>query len=135
MNKKELEAKVLKYYEKLKAIYVNKEIDNFARLNYDNLANEFYALYEKDEKIEKTWKGVLQDIGSSSFEMQPIENYKLQFYGDGKLVALISKSNIHYLRRDSALWAKYKNDDGDLSGLKIKTYLYIPEGETEFKLF
>jgi hypothetical protein len=135
MDKKELEAKVLIYYKKLSQIYTNKEMDNIARLNYDNFANEFYALYEKDEEIEKTWKGIMKKVNSSSFEMQPIENYKIQFFGDGKLVSLISKSEIPHLRQNSALWAKYKNDDGDLSALKIKTYLYIPEGETEFKLF
>jgi hypothetical protein len=135
MNKKELEAQVLGFYEKLKLVYANKEMDNIARLNFDNMANEFYALYEKDEEIEKAWKAVVKKIKSDSFEMQPIENYKLQFYGDGKLVTLISKSDIHYLKGESALWAKYKDDDGDMSGFIIKTYLYIPEGETEFRVF
>ena len=135
MNPKELEAKVLKYYKKLSQIYANKEMDNIARLNYDNFANEFYALYEKDEEIEKTWKGIMKKVNSNSFQMQPIENYKMQFYGDGKLVSLISKSEKHQFREESALWAKYIDDDGDLSAFIVKTYLYIPEGETEFKLF
>jgi hypothetical protein len=135
IDKKELEAKVLKFYEKLKLVYANKEIDNIAKLNFDKIANEFYATYEKNEEIEKAWKGIMKKVNSSSFEMQPIENYKLQFYGDGKLVALISKSSEPHLRGDSALWAKYKDADGDLSGLKIKMLLYIPEGETEFKVY
>jgi hypothetical protein len=135
MDKKELEAKVLKFYEKLKLVYANKEIDNIAKLTFDKMANEFYATYEKNEEIEKSWKELVKDVKSTSFEMQPIENYKLQFYGDGKLVALISKSDIHYLRGDSALWAKYKDADGDLSALTLKHLLYIPEGETEFKVY
>jgi hypothetical protein len=135
INPKELEAKVLTYYKKLSKIYANKEMDNIAKLTFDNMANEFYALYEKDEEIEKAWKAVVKKIKSDSFEMQPIENYKLQFFGDGKLVSLISKSEIPHLRQNSALWAKYKNDDGNLSALKIKVYLYIPDGETEFKVY
>ena len=135
LDKKELEAKVLKYYEKLKAIYANKELDNIAKLNFDKASNEFLSLYEKDEEIEKSWNIIVKDVKNSSLEMQPIENYKLQFYDDGKLVALISNSKVKYLRQDSALWAKYKDEDGDMSALKIKMYLYILEGETEFKVF
>ncbi|AMO20629.2 hypothetical protein [Flavobacterium columnare] len=135
MDKKELEAKVLQFYEKLKLIYNNKEVDNIARINFDATSNELCSLYLTEKEIEKKWKEIIESVNSNDFKIQRIENYKLQFYGNGKLVSLISKSTEAHLRQNSALWAKYTDEDGDLSGLKIIIYLYIPEGETEFKVY
>ena len=66
----------------------------------------------------------------SNYQMQPLENYKLKFYGDGKIVCLELTSQEAKMRGKSALWAKFGEGDEMMFDF-FKFYLYIPEGEDE----
>lgn len=134
MDRKELEAKLLAKYKQVWNIYDNKEYDNIARISFDTWKDEFTSLYKSKEEVAEIWDTYLTAYKSSSFEMQPIENYKLEFFGNGKLVALMSTNSDFRHRGNTALWAKVKHDGG-LRPLHINSYFYIPEGETEFKVY
>jgi hypothetical protein len=66
--------------------------------------------------------------------MQPIENYKMIFFADGKLVALMQDSKDPRVRGNTSLWAKFNRGEG-VETLFCKSYFYIPKGETEFKIY
>lgn len=66
--------------------------------------------------------------------MQPLENYKMVLYGGGRLVRLEQTSPNKRLRGESALWAKYKDEDGNGIGNFINIYLHIPKGKTNFEI-
>ena len=73
-------------------------------------------------------------IKKAPLEMQPIANYKLEFFADGKLVALMLDTKDNNLRGNTALWAKIEYE-GDIHPLFFNSYFYIPQGETEFKVY
>lgn len=134
MDKKELETKLLAKYKEVWNIYQNKEYDNIARLAYDNLKSSFISTYSDNEEIESAWYKILNMYKSSEVQMQPIENYTLEFFAEGKLVAFITKSKDNKFRGKNALWGKLVKN-GNNSSFEIKNYFYIPQGETEFKVY
>jgi len=76
----------------------------------------------------------LRPTTAKSYKMQPLENYRLAIYGNGKLVCLEQKSTDLRLRSRSALWAKYKDDDDNVIASFISLYLHIPKGKTNFEV-
>ncbi|AMO20627.1 hypothetical protein [Flavobacterium columnare] len=134
MDKKELEAKLLSAYQKVWNIYQNKEYDNIARISFDSMKDELVSKYASKEDVEFYWNTLLTSYKSDTFQMQPIKDYKLDFFADGKLVALMLTTKDNNYRGNTALWAKVKDDIGTRP-LFLNRYFYIPEGETEFKVY
>jgi hypothetical protein len=130
VDKKELEKNLLVKYNQIKEIYQNKEIDNIARLIYSKTIIEFQTTYSPKEKIQEYWKLYRKIFLDEDFKMLPIENYKVEYFYDGRLVALISQSKEPKLRGEPALAGEYNNQISS-----IKHYLYLPKGETEFKVY
>ena len=65
--------------------------------------------------------------------MQPLANYKLEFFADGKLVALMLDTKDNKIRGNTALWIKLKDEEN--TPVFFNRYFYIPQGETEFKVY
>lgn len=134
MDKKELEAKLLSAYQKVWNIYQDKEYDNIAKLSYENLKDQFVTKYQDEKSIKNMWETLLSAYKSDTFQMQPIKDYKLEFFSDGKLVTLMQNTEDYRYRGNTALWARV-NHDGGMRPLFCNRYFYIPEGETEFKVY
>jgi len=134
MDKKDLETKLLAKYKEVWNVYQNKELDNIARLEYSMLKNLFVSNYASKETIKENWDVFYKVYKSSSFEMQPIEKYKLEFFADGKMVALMLDTSDNRFRGNTALWAKV-DYDGGMRPLFLNRYFYIPQGETQFKVY
>lgn len=134
MDKKDLETKLFAKYKEVWNVYQNKELDNIARLEYDALKNLYVSNYESKETIQENWDVFYKVYKSSSFEMQPIEKYKLEFFADGKMAALMLDTTDNRFRGNTALWAKV-DYDGGLRPLFLNFYFYLPQGETEFKVY
>ncbi|MCW3162486.1 hypothetical protein [Chryseobacterium oryctis] len=134
MDKKELEKKLLTKYKEIWSVYQNKESDNIARIEYDMLKNLFISNYASKETIKENWDVFYNVYKSPSFQMQPIEKYKLEFFAEGKMVALMLDTTDNRFRGNTALWAKV-DYDGGLRPLFLNRYFYIPQGETEFKVY
>ena len=135
MDQKLLMTKLLAKYKEVWQIYKNRELDNIARLEFDNLKHYAISNYETKETIAEDWE-VFYNVfkNNSTLEMQPIANYKLEFFADGKLVALMLDTKDNNLRGNTALWAKIEYE-GDIHPLFFNSYFYIPQGETEFKVY
>ena len=133
-DRKELETKLLKKYREVKEIYQNKEYDNIAKLAFDNLKSTFISSYVSKKEIEDSWEKLIKLYGDSEIEMLPLENYKLEFFAEGKLVALMTISQEEKKRGRNALCGKLISGKGS-SIFEIKHYFYIKEGETEFKVY
>ncbi|AEW86738.1 hypothetical protein ACSLMH_11410 [Flavobacterium columnare] len=134
MDKKELEAKLLSAYQKVWNIYQNKEYDNIAKISFDSMKDELVSKYASKEEVAEYWNYLLTAYKSDTFQMQPIKDYKLEFFADGKLVALMLTTKDNNYRGNTALWARV-NHDGGMRPLFLNSYFYIPEGETEFKVY
>ncbi|CAM3860091.1 MULTISPECIES: hypothetical protein [Flavobacterium] len=134
MDPKELEKKLINEYAVIKNIYQNKEYDNIAKISFYNLKNQFVAKYDDEKYIKDVWKMLMDAYKEPSFEMQPIENQKMVFFADGKLVALMQSTTDNRLRGNTALWAKV-NHDGGLRPMFCNRYFYIPKGKTKFEVY
>lgn len=133
-DEKILEKKILTEYEKVKSIYQNKDYDNIARTSYDGLKNQFVSQYQNHEDINEVWSTLMNVYKLPTFEMQPLQNYKIVFFADGKLVALMQNSKDPRVRGNSSLWAKFDRGDG-IETFFWNSYFYMPTGETEFEIY
>jgi len=135
MDQKQLMTKLLAKYKEVWQIYKNRELDNIARLEFDNLKHYAISNYETKETIAEDWE-VFYNVfkSNNTLEMQPLENYKLEFFADGKLVALMLDTKDNRFRGNTALWAKVDHEGG-VRPLFLNRYFYIPQGETEFKVY
>ena len=133
MDQKLLMTKLLAKYKEVWQIYKNRELDNIARIEFDMLKDYAVSHYATKEVIKKNWDFLYDNYKNTSFEMQPISNYKLEFFADGKLVALMLDTKDNKIRGNTALWIKLKDEEN--TPVFFNRYFYIPQGETEFKVY
>ena len=136
MDQKQLMTKLLAKYKEVWQIYKNRELDNIARLEYDSLKDLFISHYATPKTIKENWAVIYDNYKNGTFEIQPIENYKLEFFADGKLAALMLDTKDNKIRGNTVLWAKLIYENGEF-GMPVffNRYFYIPQGETEFKVY
>ncbi len=133
-KKETLLKKLVSEYNDIKDIYQNKDYDNIARISYDNLKNQVISKYLSREYVNDVWNMLMEVYRQPTFEMQPIEDYKLVFFAEGRLVALMQNSKDPRVRGNSVLWAKFNRGEG-IETLFCNRYFYIPKGETELKIY
>ncbi|WP_062063032.1 hypothetical protein [Aquimarina longa] len=117
MDQKELEKEVLSYYKDFSKIISKKN----SEIWQDKLINRekeiAQANYFKKEDTKEIAEEYLESIKTNFFEMLPIENYELVFYGDGKIVKLESKEH----KKESAL---ISIEERDYQGIARKAYIF-----------
>lgn len=133
MERKELERKLLKSYENLRKLYQSKDEDIIASLVYHKFKDQMVSEYVTKNNIQEGWNEIKMILIDNDNEILPIENYELEFFANGKLVALFSTNKD--TRRGNALLCKVKSGEFKGTFLELKHYFYIPEGETEFKVY
>jgi hypothetical protein len=134
MDKKELEIKLLKEYNKVRSIYQSKDKDKVARLLFDKLKNQMVAEYASPEKVKAAWNEAGEILFNSDIEILPIEKYQIRFFANGRLVALYTDGSNPKTKGDNALICNMKSGYGK-GLLELKHLFYIPQGETEFKVY
>jgi len=135
MDKKELETKLVKEYNKIRNIYQDKEKDNIAKLVYDNLQTQSITNYSTKEQVKEAWDEISEILFKSEIEILPVENYKMQFFANGKLVALFTDGSNPKIRGGNALICNVKSGNHGKGFIELKHLFYIPQGETEFKVY
>ncbi|RLJ75179.1 hypothetical protein [Pedobacter alluvionis] len=134
IDQKKLEEKLVNEYNKVRNIYQGKDKDKVARLLFDKLKNQMVAEYASPEKVKAAWNEAGEILFKSDFEMLPVEKYQMRFFADGRLVALYADGSDPKTRGDNALICNMKSGYG--KGLfELKHLFYIPQGETEFKIY
>lgn len=130
-KKEILEEKVADFYKKQwNLISEKKEDEYFSYLELKEKETCQSLFYNKTE-LQEILDSYLEAFTIKDYNLQPLEKYNLKLYGDGKIVCLELNSQDKNLKGESALWAKY---DKDRMADFLKYYLYMPEGEDEFKI-
>lgn len=130
-DKKELETAVVNFYKKMWNIYNDKKNPDQLFPYIEQKDKELVqSLFQDEYEIKENLKAHLRPFVNPTYQLQPLENYKMTLYGDGKIVALEQTSMDIRLRGRLALWAKF-SFEGEKS---IKTsfphlYLYLPKGK------
>ena len=128
-DQKLLEQKVVEFYKQKSKIYSPPNLDEIAKRKYMSLRDQMIAEYEDRNYIQDAWNEYVMDY-NSSYKIQPLlKNYKLEFYGENKLVILLNTSTDVRYRSKTALTAHFIDKDGDESLDFLSFVLYLPEGK------
>ncbi|WP_282055639.1 hypothetical protein [Maribacter luteus] len=133
LDKDSLEAQVLSYYKKLKKVYLSKDEDALARTSFGDISNIAQTNYYGKQDIQEAWDEIRRKLYYEEKEFDPFKTYVMNFYGNGKIVALRhpSKEPVDSrLRGESAFWFKYRDKEGDISAFFSSINLYLPKGDS-----
>ncbi|WP_299243014.1 hypothetical protein [uncultured Aquimarina sp.] len=134
-DKEELKEQMVKYYKNIQKIYENKDKDALARLVYGDYLAIAQTKYWTEQDIKEAWQEAVEKLEWDIIEFGnkgEYIDYDMQFYGNGRLVALKHPSlepTDKRSRGSSGFWFKYKKGDR-IKGRFIWYYLCLPEGES-----
>jgi hypothetical protein len=131
---KKLEEELVEKYNQIRNIYLNGTKDEIANLYYEREKRFAQQEYLSKDKIITRWDNEILFRTNSNitfFDIKAIENYKLKFYGDGKIVTLLKTNN-----NESSLWGgnKIKGED-DFYTMYFSIDLHRPKGSKEFVVY
>lgn len=115
--------KALEFYKMVGEMYVNKDLESRLKMVYPSTKRIQQTLY-KSSNAENILQEYKSNVTGYQYKIPKIENYKVEFMGNGKLVALITNSDKSDYRGGSALMLKDENGDIYQPGIT----LYLPEG-------
>ena len=131
LDQKQLERAVIDFYLDRRKEIEKKDLDAIARRVYTPLKEQFIAEYSDKASINIAWtEELVYAYKSPTYQLQPFKDYKMVFYGDGKMVALEHDNpSDARLRGQSALWGLFIDKEGvqraDFNGIKLS----LPQGK------
>lgn len=134
LDEEDLEKKVVAKFNDLKKLLNNGNSPLFFKEQEFSLNEDFKALYI-NPKTQEEWKSsLISFFDEQKNKMIPLENYRLKFYANGKLVTLerIDINELYY--GNCALIGKVKKEEGKTFLNINRVYLMILEGEKELKI-
>ena len=136
-DKKELEKKVVAYYQKLWRILNNGEGEKYVEVWKKADQELFSYYYTTQERYLKLVENTIEDVEEyCKGTMIPLEDYEMKLYAEGKLVCLERKTHTREFNNKSPLDIKGWSPlilKGKKSGAGYyNVLLYLPQGSNEF---
>ena len=134
-DKKELEKKVVAYYQKLWKMLNDGDGERFMKLW--EKADDENAIYDYDTEIDEANKSEIADIKKHCVNrMIPLEDYEMKLYAEGRLVCLERKTHTREFNNYSPLdikgWSPLIRKGRKSGAEDFPVKLYLPEGSNEF---
>ena len=137
-NVPNIEQKIVEKYNQIRTICINRDEIVYHREFLHSSGIVSNTSYENTyEEIKNSYKMKPMLIDSDSritnHEFLPIENYTIQYYANGKIVALWQKNLCPMLY----MKARVKNDEGEERNIEggRPIFLYMPQGSNELKVW
>ena len=127
LDQKLLEQKAVEFYKEYGEIYKNRDADLLAKLSFGEEKRNAIALYKRHSNINKLWNEYLSDLNEDKIEIQPLENYKTVFLGNGKIIFLQLTSLVNPYRGAGALRINSVDKEGYKVAYMPHIYLYLPD--------
>lgn len=127
---KDIEGKVVKKYNEVREICEKSDIVAYNQLSIQSSAlvyNTTYTTIEEIKTSQQTNRFGIVESNLKNRKFLPIENYKIQFYANNKIVALWQKNH------NPSLYMSGENSSGKTVEGGDPLFLYMPEGSTELK--
>ena len=136
-DKKELEKKVVAYYQKLWHILNNGEGGRWTKLTQKRINETAIFYYESQEENQEAIKNNQQNIEKyCTNNMIPLEDYEMELYAEGKLVCLERKTHTKEFNNKSPLdikgWSPLIRKGKKSGAGYYNILLYLPQGSDEF---
>ncbi|MBF4519563.1 hypothetical protein IRZ71_24765 [Flavobacterium sp. ANB] len=103
-NQEKLEQKVVDFYKNQWRLINDKEIEEYFSFLELKEKETCQSVFNSRKELEENLSAYLEPFINSTFKLEPLENYQLKFYGDGKIVCLELTSTEAKMRGKSALW-------------------------------
>lgn len=134
----DIEKRVVKKYNQLREMAIDFDENGYLKERLHSSGIFYNTLYANTyEEIKKGHNNKMAIVDSnpavSDRAFLPIENYTMQFYGNGKIVALWQKNHnpMLYIK---AIIKKGTPDEREFEG-GDPIFLYMPEGSNELKIW
>ena len=136
-DKKELEKKVVAYYQKLWSILNNGEGEKYVEVWKKADQELFSYYYTTQERYLKLVENTIEDVEEyCKGTMIPLEDYEMKLYAEGKLVCLERKTHTREFNNHSPLdikgWSPLISKGEKSGAADYPVKLYLPEGSNEF---
>ena len=136
-DKKELEKKVVAYYQKLWRILNNGEGEKYVEVWKKADQELFSYYYTTQERYLKLVENTIEDVEEyCKGTMIPLEDYEMKLYAEGKLVCLERKTHTREFNNKSPLdikgWSPLISKGEKSGAADYPVKLYLPEGSNEF---
>ena len=130
-NREEVEQAVVDFYKKMWNIYNDKTAPDVLFPYIEKKDRELaQAHYQSKQEIEVNFDTHMRPFKNKSYELQPLENYKMVLYGEGRVASLEQTSMDIRLRGRQALWAKFRFEGKKSINTSFPhMYLYLPKGK------
>lgn len=135
MNKEQLEKKTVEAYDYMRTIMAEKEKDQYFSLVFNSDVRQIQSEYYTAKDVREFENEDLFYFNTPSFKLEPLENYALKIYGDGKLACLENTSTDTRLQGMSSIWGKYNAKEGGVRVRFVRILLYIPKGKDTFQIW
>ncbi|MCX8531388.1 hypothetical protein [Chryseobacterium luquanense] len=127
----DIEKKVVDKYKQLSYDIFKKPVEFIKESKKSLLKNWNYNYFTKKENMATGPTSEMYDFSLKDREMDPIENYEINFYCNNRLVTLRNKND-----KSSLLEINYMEEGYTEKSSSYRfVILYIPEGSNEFKIF
>lgn len=124
LDQKLLEKKAIEFYEEYGKTYENKDADLQAKVKFGTERRNAIASYKRSSDIKDLWKEYQSDLNEKNLKVLPLQNYRMVFFGNNRIVFLQSNSLKLDYRGYGALLVE-SDDSTTMPGI----YLYLPEGK------
>ena len=136
-DKKELEKKVVAYYQKLWRILNNGEGEKYVEVWKKADQELFSYYYTTQERYLKLVENTIEYVEEyCKGTMIPLEDYEMKLYAEGKLVCLERKTHTREFNNYSPLdikgWSPLIRKGRKSGAEDFPVKLYLPEGSNEF---
>ncbi|MGE8553470.1 MAG: hypothetical protein ACN6OB_05960 [Chryseobacterium jejuense] len=128
-----LEQEVVAKYNKIRDIYMTGSWSTLATIYYNREKRVAKQLYLLPNEIKDRWNEYVfrTNTDITFFDLKSIEDYKMTFYADGKIVCLQKINN-----EKSSLWGGFKRKGKDnITTTYITLYLYRPKGTKGLEVY
>ena len=134
-DKKELEKKVVAYYQKLWRILNNGEGERY--MDLWKQADQELMFYDYETDYDSIYKEESEEIKKNCTDnMIYLEDYEMKLYAEGKLVTLERKTHTREFNNYSPLdikgWSPLIRKGRKSGAEDFPVKLYLPEGSNEF---
>ncbi|WP_347220068.1 hypothetical protein [Chryseobacterium sp.] len=129
-----LEQEVVAKYNKIRDIYMKGSWSSLAAVYYNREKRVARQLFLLPDEIKSRWNNdyvFRTNTDITFFDLKPVEDYKMTFYADGKIVCLQKINN-----EKSALWGGFKRKGKDsVITTYITLYLYRSKGTKDLEVY
>lgn len=124
LNQTLVQKKAVEFYEMVGKMYLNKDINSLIKLDYLSNVRTMASLYADKQYISEFLDEYRNDVQNYQYNMSPIQDFDIEYMGDGRLLRLVNRSQRSKLRGGSALLLSY----GKNGTFAPEVTLYLPEG-------